>query len=83
MDDNSDSPIDDSIEVAQRKVPVQMTVIEAVEVLDAFKQKLVDESYDVMLEEGESEVKVPVEVVDALEVMIHYVNTSFELEEDL
>ena len=73
---------DDVVEDSKRRIPVQMTVVEALEVANDFKQKMVDENYDVMIEDGEADVKVPLEVVDALEVLVHYVNTSFELDSE-
>ena len=60
-----------------------MTVVEAVEVLEQFKQRLVDDHYEKMLEDGEADVRVPMEVVDALEVMVYFANTSFILDDDL
>lgn len=79
-DDDAGAPLEDT---APKRVPPQLTVGESVDVLEQFKQKLVDESYEEMLQEGEAQVKVPMEVVDALEVMLHYVNTSFEMDEEL
>ena len=78
-DEEADDVVEDS---AKRRIPVQLTVVEALEVAENFKQKMIDESYDVMIEDGEAEVKVPLEVVDALEVLIHYANTSFEVDEE-
>lgn len=72
---------DDVVEDSKRRPPIQLTVVEALEIADAFKQKVIDESYDVMIEDGEAEVKVPLEVIDALEVLVHYVNTSFDVNE--
>jgi hypothetical protein len=79
-EENADDVVEDS---SKRRIPVQMTVVEALEVADNFKQKLIDETYDVMIDEGEAEVKVPLEVVDAIDVLVHYVNTSFEIDDEL
>ncbi len=73
---------DDVVEDSKRRVPIQLTVVEALEIADTFKQKIIDESYDLMIEDGEADVMVPLEVIDALEVLVHYVNTSFEIEDD-
>lgn len=79
-DEDAGLPIEDT---APKKVPAQITVGEAVEILESFKQKLVNESYEEMLQEGEAEVKVPMEVVDALEVMLYFVNASFDMDEEI
>lgn len=79
LDEDSGNPIEEP----KRRVPPQMTVVEAVEVLEQFKQRLVDDHYEKMLEDGEADVRVPMEVVDALEVMVYFANTSFILDDDL
>lgn len=67
----------------ERIVSPHMTVSEAMDVLELFKTKLVDESYEQMLEDGEAEAQVPLEVVDALEVLLYLVNSSFDMDEEI
>jgi len=67
----------------ERIVSPHMTIANAMDTLALFKDKLVDESYDQMLEDGEAEAQVPLEVVDALEVLLYFVNSSFDMDEEL
>ena len=62
------------------KADSPMTVVEAMEKLEEFKQKLVNEHYDTLMEEGEAETKVGMEIVDALEVLLYYINTLDQLD---
>lgn len=54
----------------------RMTVIEAFEILESFKQKIVDENYEALVEEGETDMKVGFEVLEALEVATYYFNSE-------
>lgn len=67
----------------ERIVSPHMTIANAMDTLALFKDKLVDENYDQMLEDGEAEAQVPLEVVDALEVLLYFVNSSFDMDEEL
>lgn len=60
------------------KAASKMTVIEAFEILETFKQKMVDENYDALLEDGETDMRVGFEVLEALEVATYYFNTETE-----
>lgn len=56
----------------------RLTVIEAFEILDQFKQKIVEENYEMLVDEGEAEVKIGFEVLEALEVALYYFNSETE-----
>ena len=63
-----------------KKMDQGMTVVEATEKLEEFKQKLVDENYEELMQEGETTRKVDFETLEALEVILYYIQT---IQEDL
>ncbi len=67
----------------ERIVSPHMTVANAIDTLALFKDRLIDENYDQMLEDGEAEARVPLEVVDAIEVLLYLVNSSFDMDEEI
>lgn len=56
----------------------QMTIVEAEQVLEEFKQQLVDQSYEQLVEEGETDSKVSFEVLEALESVLYYLYSQSE-----
>ena len=64
-----------------KKIDSPMTVIEAMEELEKFKQKIIDDHYDELIEEGEAQTMVGMEIVDAIEVLLYYINTLDQLDD--
>lgn len=61
-----------------KKTFQNMTVIEAIEKLEELKQKIVDENYQEMIDEGFANIHVPFEALEALEIVLYYLNTQGE-----
>lgn len=83
MKENLDEDSGEPIEEQPRRVPAQITVGDAMDTLELFKLKLVDQHYEQMLEDGEADVKVPLEVLDSIEVLLYFVNASFNMDEEI
>ena len=68
----------------QNQIRSQMTVIEAQDKLEEFKQKLIDEYYEQLIQDGEADVKVSFELLEALDAVLYYLYTMSEtFQEDL
>lgn len=59
--------------------PSGMTIIEAVEKLEEFRQRIIDEKYDELVDEGEIDAKVSVEVMESIDLILYYIDTLNQL----
>ena len=61
----------------------QLTIVEAVEKLEEFKQKIIDQSYEELIEEGEIAAKINLEVLDSIDALLYFINTLDQTDDNL
>jgi hypothetical protein len=64
-----------------KKISDQMTVVEALDKLEEFKQKLIDRSYEELMQEGEANVKIDFETLESIEIILYYISTLEQLDD--